>query len=120
MRGVLFVATEKKYYTIDEKKNLVIYDTTIKPTSEEREDLIMFKRMGYDVRKKINRTAKKGSIASLKDADIKKLLASNKEALEEYERVKKISAKEGGGFFKAKSVVSAQLKEAIKAKENKK
>ena len=120
MKGVLFVATAKKYYTIDEKNKVVIFDTSVTPTNEEREDLIMFSRMGYDVRRKINRAAKKGSIASLKDADIKKLLASNKEALAEYERIYAKGTKEGGGFFKARSAVTTQLKEAMNAKTSKK
>jgi hypothetical protein len=120
MKGVLFVATAKKYYTIDEKNKVVIFDTTVKPTSEEREDVIMFKRMGYDVRRKINREVKKGSIASLKDADIRKLLASNKEALSEYDRLYKLGTKAGGGFFKARSAVTTQLKEAMNAKTSKK
>ena len=108
-----------QYYTIDDKKKVVVFDTTVKPTNEEREDLIMFSKMGYDVRKKINRQVKKGNVASLKDADIKKLLA-NKEALKKYESLKDLPVKEGGGFLNARSAVSTELKEAMNAKTSKK
>lgn len=108
------MAKARKYYTIDDKKKVVIFDTTVKPTKEEREDLIMFSQMGYNVRKKIVRVAKKNSIASLKDADIRKLLANNKEALEKYVNLKDLPVKEGGGFLNARSAVSTILEEAMK------
>lgn len=108
------MAKARKYYTIDDKKKVVIFDTTVKPTKEEREDLIMFSQMGYDVRKKIVRVVKKNSIASLKDADIKKLLAEDKEALAKYESIKEKKTSEGGGFLAAKSAVSKKLEDAMK------
>ena len=94
----------KKFYTLDEAKKEIIIDKTVKPTELDLKMVGLYMSQ-YKVREKIIRTVKKGSKAQMKDADIKKALKDKKEALAEYERIKKES-----NFFKARAYALTVIK----------
>ena len=106
------MAKKKQYYVLDEKKKQIIIDKTVSPTPDEREDVIMYGRMGYSVHTKIVRVAKKGN-KQLKGTDIEKALKDNKEALAEYQRIKTMKG-EGGGFFAARAYAKKEIDKMAK------
>jgi len=106
----------KKFYILDDEKKEIIIDKSVVPTDLDLKMVAMYGSMGYKPHEKIIRKAKKGSTAALKDADIVKALASNREALAKYNEIKNGKGK-GFGFFAAKAYAAPIIQEAKKAKK---
>lgn len=95
----------KKYYTLDQDKQFITVDTTVKPSKADEEAVKLYVNMGYKMRIKSQaraiRMAEKAD--NLKADDIRAALKGDKEALAKFERIMK--GKEPGykkGFFAAK------------------
>ena len=110
------MASKKQFYTLDEANKVIIIDKSVSPTEQDVMMLQIYGGMGFTVHEKIQRTASKKN-KQLLDSEIKKALENNKEALAEYERIKK--SKKEGGFFKARKYANGVI-EAEKEKKAKK
>lgn len=100
--GVCIMANKKQFYTLDQAKRIIIIDKSVEPTDKDIKMVQMYGIMGFTPHEKIQRTAGKNN-KQLTDKDIKTALANKPKELAEYERIKNIKAKEGGGFFNARN-----------------
>lgn len=92
-----------KAYTVKPDKKVIIIDDSVKATAADDKDIAMYVAAGYIIRHKSPKRAKAAAkrADSLTDAAIKEALKNDKEALAEYEEIKKQQGK-GGGFFAAR------------------
>lgn len=104
-----------KKLTVDNKKHIV-YCMFDELTEEERNKVVLYKQLGYQVKicdtlKEYNsvRTKRK----SLTDEEIQKKLEADKNRLKKY-----LETKEKEGFFKARALYLADEKQAKEKKEN--
>lgn len=101
---------EKKYYTLNHEKHIVVVDTTVKPKEGDKEAVALYVEMGYAMRIKSQEraAAMKNKADGLTADAIKKALENDKEAQKKFEDI--VNGKETGvtnadgktGFFAAK------------------
>lgn len=108
-----------KTYTVNTKKKVITISNSAKLTTTDKEIIAMYLNVGYILRQKSVARAKKAAerADSITDADIKKALEEDKEALEKYCEIKNGNGK-GKGFFAAKKWYNDNYKKKEKKKEN--
>ena len=108
---------EKKYYTVDREKKIVVVDTTVDAKKGEAEAVDLYLKAGYDLRIKSQaRADKMKAKADGLDADtIRAALKDDAEALTKFENI--MEGKEAGykkGFFAAKKWYKTEYKKPAK------
>ena len=112
----------KKYFTIDQKKQVITIDTTVKPQAGDKETIKLFVEMGYKMRIKSQRRAAiaRERATGLTADEIRNELSS-KTAKKKFDDIiagRAQNAEGKTGFFAAKKWYLTEYKQQKKA-ENK-
>lgn len=108
---------DKKYYTLDREKKIVVVDTTVEPKKGEMEAVELYLKAGYDLR--VKSTARRDKMRANADGldakTIKEALKDDAEALAKFNNI--MEGKEAGykkGFFAAKKWYKTEYKKSSK------
>jgi len=104
-KGLEQMAKEAKFYTLDDKKKVIVIDKSVIPTAADETMLRVYLGQGYKIREKSAKRAEamaKKANADLSNDDIVKALEKKPDLLEQYNAIR-TGKGQGKGFFAARS-----------------
>ena len=99
------MAKEAKFYTLDDKKKVIVIDKSVIPTAADETMLRVYLGQGYKIREKSAKRAEamaKKANADLSNEAIVEALKDKPDLLKQYEEIRTGKGK-GKGFFAARS-----------------